>query len=508
MAAINYTNLATARAVRRAKEIGLRKVLGSNRWQLMGQFLGESLLTTVVALLAGLLLVALLLPAFNAISGRHFTLMHLLQGQLVLTLLGTTLLVGLLAGSYPAAYLSGLQPISVLKSTRFTGGSSGWLRKGLIVLQYAVTLLLIVATGVMIKQMNFIRNSALGQESDQMLSIRWSGVASLDKYRVFKQRIQEDPDMQVVTMGKHLPIHDFFGSVQHAIDFPQLGNRSYQWSALHGDFDFPKAFNLELIAGRHFMAGNPADSNAYLINESALKALGLPVEKVLGLSFQIKPSWDQSNNKKNGVVIGLVRDFPFQSIHHRIDPMVLNGRPDPLDQIVYVKLPAGKYPEKIASLEKIWRQVLPDDGFEKWFLSEEFGRMYEAENRMVNLSKTFALLSILIACLGLFGLSSYMAERRTKEIGIRKVLGASVPQVIRLLFATFVRLLAVACVVAVPLAWFAVHRWLQDFTYRVDVDGLIFLLGIGLVLLLTAITVGYETLRAATANPVKTLRSE
>jgi putative ABC transport system permease protein len=204
----------------------------------------------------------------------------------------------------------------------------------------------------------------------------------------------------------------------------------------------------------------------------------------------------------------VVRDFPFQSIHHRIDPMVLNGRPDPLDQIVYVKLPAGKYQEKIASLEEIWRQVLPNDGFEKWFLSEEFGRMYEAVNRMVNLSKTFALLSILIACLGLFGLSSYMAERRTKEIGIRKVLGASVPQIVRLLLATFVKLLAFACLVAVPLAWYAVHRWLQDFTYRVDVDGLIFLLGIGLVLLLTAITVGYETLRAATANPVKTLRSE
>lgn len=508
MAAINYTNLATAKAQRRAREIGLRKVMGSNRWQLIRQFLGESLLTTFAALLVGLLLVVLFLPVFNALSGRHFTLTHLLQGELMLALLGTTLLVALLAGSYPAVYLSGLQPISALKNTRFAGGSSAWMRKGLIVLQYSVTLLLIVATGIMIKQMNFIRNSALSQESDQMLSIRWSGVAPLDKYQVFKHLIQEDPQMQVVAMANHLPIQEYFGEYLNNIDFPQLGDQSYEWWALRGDFDFPKAFNLDLIAGRTFDDGNPADSNAYLLNESAVKALGLPVEQVLGQSLQIKRSYEESKDKKNGVVIGVVRDFPYQSIHQSISPLVINACPDPLDQIVYVKLPAGKYQEKIASLEKIWKQILPGEGFEYWFMSDGFGRMYKAEYRMADLSKTFSLLAILIACLGLFGLSSYMAERRSKEIAVRKVVGARISQIFGLLFTPFLKLMVFACLVAVPLTWFIMHRWLEDFTYRVNIDALIFLLGILVVVVLTVATISYETIRAALANPVDSLRNE
>ncbi|WP_026969979.1 ABC transporter permease [Algoriphagus terrigena] len=508
MAAINYTNLATARAVWRAKEIGLRKVMGGRRWQLIGQFLGESLLTSFAALLVGLLLVALLLPIFNSISDRQFTFNHLLQGQLIFVLLGTTVLVGLLAGSYPAIYLSGLRPISVLKNTRFVSGSSGLFRKGLIMLQYAVTLLLIVATGVMIQQLNFIRSSALSQKSDQMLSIRWSGVASLDKYQILKSRIQEDPQLQVVTMANHLPIQDYFGSLQHHVDFPELDEQPYEWSALFGDYDFPEAFNLELIAGRGFDRGNQADSNAYLLNESAVKALNLPIEKVLGLSLQIKPSWDESNNKKSGVVIGVVRDFPYQSFRHSISPAVINAHPDPIDQIVYVKLPAGMYQEKIANLEKIWKQVLPEDGFDHWFMSEEFESMYESETRMVNLSKTFSLLSILIASVGLFGLSSYMARRRSKEIAVRKVVGARVPGIFWLMFTTFLKLLAFACLVAVPIAWFAMKSWLEDFTYQVELGPLIFFLAILLVVLLTVASVSYETIRAAIANPVNALKQE
>jgi putative ABC transport system permease protein len=508
IASINYMNMATARAVRRAKEIGLRKVLGSNRRQLVGQFLGESLVTTFAALVVALVLVLLLMPAFNAVAGKQFTAAHLLQGDLVLALLGTTLLVALLSGSYPALYLSGLQPISVLKSTRFTGRSSDTLRKGLVVFQYAITLLLIVATGVMMKQMAFIRNSALSRGGDQMLSIRWSGMASLDKYRVLKDRIREDPELQLVTMANHLPRQEYFGSVDQEVLFPDLGNEPRRWFGLNGDFDFPRAFNVEVIAGRNFVAGNPADSSAYLLNESALKALGVPAEKALGMTLQIKRPWEDAKNRKDGKVIGIVRDFPYRSVHQSIAPLVINARPDPEDQIVYVKLPVGKFQEKIAGIEKKWKAVLPGAGFDHWFVSDEFGKMYEAETRMAGLFKTFSLLSIVIACLGLFGLSSYMAERRTKEIGIRKVMGASVPQIVRLLLVTFVKLLAFACLVAVPLAWFAMHRWLRDFTYRVDVDGFIFLLGIGLVLLLTALTVSYETLRAAVANPVKTLRAE
>ncbi|GAB4032114.1 ABC transporter permease [Spirosoma gilvum] len=508
IASINYMNLATARAVRRAKEIGLRKVLGSNRWQLVWQFLGESLITTFMALLIALLLVILLLPVFNLISGKHFTLAHLIQAKLIMVTMGTTLLVGLLAGSYPALYLSGLLPISVLKNARLASPSSDWLRKGLVVLQYTVTILLIVSTGIMMQQMNFIRQSTLSKSGDQLLSIRWSGMASLDKYRSLKQRILEDPEIQVVTMANHLPNQDYFGSLDHDVTFPQLGNQVYQWAGMNGDFDLPQVFNLNLLAGRTFRNNNPADSSAYLLNESAVKALGLPLDKVLGMRLTIKRPYQDPAQKKEGMVVGIVRDFPFRSIHHTISPLAISARPDPEDRIVYVKLPAGKFQEKIAEVEAKWKQVLPGIGFGHWFMSEEFGRMYEGETRMAGLFKAFSLLSILIACMGLFGLSSYLAERRTKEIGIRKVLGASLPQILGLLFTPFLTLLVVACILAIPLGWFVMHRWLQDFTYRVNLDGSIFLLSIILVMLLTVAVVSYETIKAALVNPVRSLRSE
>lgn len=508
IASINYMNLATARAVRRAKEIGLRKVLGSNRGQLVGQFLGESLLTTLLALLLALVLVVVLLPVFNGIAGKHFTLMHLVQGKLIAGILITTLLVGLLSGSYPALYLSGLLPSSVLKNVRFSSRSSDWLRQGLIVLQYTITLLLIVSTGMMMKQMAFIRQSTLSRSSDQLLSIRWSGMASLDKYRSLKQRILEDTEIQAVTLANHLPNQDYFGSLDHDVTFPQLGNQSHRWAQMNGDFDLPQAFNLELFAGRKFRNDNPADSSAYLLNESAVKALGLPLDKVLGLRLTIKRPFEQPHQKQEGTVIGIVRDFPYRSIHHTISPLAISARPDPEDRIVYVKLPEGKFQEKIAEVEAKWKQVLPGIGFGHWFMSEEFGRMYEGENRMAGLFKAFALLSMLIACMGLFGLSSYLAERRTKEIGIRKVMGASLAQLLGLLFTPFVTLLALACVVAFPLGWFMMNRWLQDFTYRVNLDAFLFIISVLLVLLLTTVVVSYETLRAALVNPIKSLRAE
>ncbi len=506
IASINYMNLATARAMRRAKEIGLRKVMGSSRRQLVGQFLGESLLTTLAALGLALVLVAVLLPAFNGVAGKAFTLGHLLDGQLVAAVLATTLLVALLSGSYPALYLSGLQPLAVLKSNRFTGRSSETMRKGLVVMQYAVTLVLIVATGIITKQMDFIRSSTLSKQGDQTLSIRWFGNLPLDKYRLFRQRVQEDPELQVVTLANHLPKQDYYGRPQVETSFPGLGNEKRQWDILQGDFGFPATFGLEIIAGRNFDPRVPTDSMAFLLNETAVKALGVGAEKLVGATILAGSPGDSL--PRPGKVIGVVRDFSYRTMHEAISPLVIQGQPHRYDKIVYVKLPAGKFQEKIAGLEQKWKSVLPGYGFDHWFVSKEFDRMYEGESRMSDLFRTFSLLAIVIACLGLFGLSSYLAQRRTREIGIRKVMGASVPQIVRLLFTTFVRLLAVACLIAIPLGWYAMHNWLQDFTYRVDVDAFVFALGIGLVLVLTVLTVSYETLRAATANPVETLRAE
>ncbi|MBC7922537.1 MAG: ABC transporter permease, partial [Ferruginibacter sp.] len=451
IASINYMNLATARAFRRAKEIGLRKVMGSDRKQLITQFLGESLLTTLFALLLALVLVIGLLPLFNTVAGKHFSIADLFQWKLLGSLLGIALLVALLSGSYPALYLSGFKPIAVLKNTRFTGHSSDTLRKGLIVAQYVITLVLIICTGVMMQQMEFIRNSALSQRGDQMLSIRWSGVAPTDKYQAFKNLVRQDPELSNVTMANHLPRLDFFGPIETKVTFSELSNEVRNWFVLNGDHDFPRTFSLELIAGRHFDATNRADSNAFILNETAVKTLGLSPETVLDKSVV---SDNQNEGQKiTGKVVGVVRDFNYRSAHQAIAPLLISARPHGSDQIIYVKLPAGKMPEKIADLERKWKAVLPGNGFDHWFISQEFGRLYESEMRMSGLFGSFSALAILIACLGLFGLSAYMSERRTKEIGIRKVLGASVPQLLRLLFTAFLQLLAVACLVAIPLAW-------------------------------------------------------
>jgi putative ABC transport system permease protein len=475
IASINYMNLATARAFRRAKEIGLRKVVGSNRPQLIVQFMTESLLTAILALLLAVVLVLALLPLFNTMSGKSFSLASLAQWRVVGSLLGLTLLVALLSGSYPALYLSAFKPITVLKNTRFTGRSSEVLRKGLVVLQYTITLALIICTGVMIKQMDLIRNTTLNRSGDQMLSIRYGaglGQVTLDQYRAFKRLVQQDPELSSVTVANHLPRQDFFGPIDAEVFFPELGGEPRKWFTLEGDYDFPKTFGLELLAGRSFDPTNPADSNAFLINESGIKALALTSDKVVGMSVEAgSPYQGYGSPKVTGKIIGIVKDFNYRSVHQPVAPLLVTARPHPGDQIIYVKLPAGKMPEKIAILEQKWKQVLPGLGFDHWFISEEFGRMYEAEMRMAGLFKIFSGLAILIACLGLFGLSSYMSERRTKEIGIRKVMGASVLQILQMLFSTFLQLLVIACVVAIPLAWFTMHRWLEDFSYRTNWTG-------------------------------------
>ncbi len=510
IASINYMNLATARAFRRAKEIGLRKVVGSNRPQLIIQFLSEALITTLLALVLAMILVVLFLPLFNTMAGTHFTMADLAQWKLAGTLIGITLLVAMLSGSYPALYLSAFKPITVLKNTRFTGRSSETLRKGLVVLQYTITLVLIICTGIMMRQMDFIRNSALSRSGDQMLSIRFGGglgPVSLDQYKAFKRLVQQDPELSLVTVANHLPRQDFFGPIGTQVTFPELGGEPRQWFTLQGDYDFPRTFGLDLIVGRNFDLTNPADSNAFLLNESAIKSLGLTPEKALGTSLQSTSPYG-GDAKTTGKVIGVVQDFSYRSIHQPIDPLVVSAKMNTDDQIIYVKLPVSKIQDKIVSLEKKWKEVLPSHDFDHWFVSDEFGRMYEAETRMAGLFKIFSGLAIFIACLGLFGLSSYMSERRTKEIGIRKVMGASVLQILSLLFATFLRLLVIACVVAIPLAWYMMRRWLQDFNYRVEVGWLIFLVGIVMVLLLTVFTVSFETIRAARANPVDSLRYE
>lgn len=505
VACINYMNLATARSAKRSKEVGMRKSFGSSRKQLMFQFFNESFLTAFIALLLAVLLVIIVLPVFNDLAYKNFTVGSVFSGKILLILFAIMVFVSFMAGSYPAIYLSGFKPIEVLKSKFVAGKSTELFRRILVVIQFSISIILIISTFVVMMQMSFLRNSKLNERGDQILSIRYGGTAPNERYQTFKNLVLQDPDVSHVTMANHLPRQNYFGGINSALTFPDISSEPYNWSMLNVDFDFPGTYDLEFIAGRDFSAQNLADSNAFILNETAVRNLNVDLDKVMGMAVSVAVGEDRSID---GKVIGVVKDFPYRSMHETIGPLAISAIPHFIDKIVYVKLPAKGISEKIASLHEKWKEIFPGVGFDYWFISEEFGRMYETEERMAGLIKNFSILAIFIACMGLFGLASYLAERRTKEIGIRKVMGASSGQMVILLFTSFARLLAVSAVVALPVAYLLMNSWLQNFVYNVGLSWWVFVLSIVLVTLLTVVTVGYESLKASLANPVDVIRYE
>ncbi|MEO5599812.1 MAG: FtsX-like permease family protein, partial [Cyclobacteriaceae bacterium] len=296
---------------------------------------------------------------------------------------------------------------------------------------------------------------------------------------------------------------NYFGWIGAVVKFPELQDGNLQWSQLNVDFDFPKTYQPEFIGGRDFINGNVSDSSALILNETAVKALNQPLEKIIGASVV-----DVNDNNRSFTVIGVVKDFPYRSMHQPIEPLILNPRVHFIDRIAYVKLPVGKFQDKIQSIEKKWKEVFPNVGFDYWFVSDEFNRMYLAESRVSSLAKNFAALAILITALGVFGLASYTAEQKTKEVGIRKVLGAAVKQVVVMFLMVFFKIFFITSVIAIPAAYFMADFWLESFAYRSPVSPMIFLISIFGLLLITLLTVGYETWKAARTNPVNSLRTE
>ena len=516
IAGINYMNLATARSAKRAKEVGMRKTLGSTRWQLFAQFISESLILVLISTIISIILVAILIPQFNSISGKYFDLSYLMNPAMLLILLGVILFVTLVAGSYPAFYLSGFQPAAVLKGKVTVGKRSNILRRILIIVQFSISVLLLISAVVIVRQMNLMRYSKLNESGDQIVSIRYggfSGIADNNKYQTFKDRVLQDPQIAAVTLANHLPRLDYFGGLGMPFMFPDISEDELDWNRLNGDFDFPSAFDMQLVAGRTFDTENISDSSSVLINQSAVKSLGISPEEVLGQAI-ITPVWNQQaqsmdfENGFNGTVIGVVEDFPYQSMYHEIEPLVISPHPDDVDRIIHVSIPVKNMGQKIAELESTWKEVFPDFGFDYWFIDEEFARMYEYETRIAAMTERFSLLAILITCVGLYGMASFMATQKTKEIGIRKALGASSSQILILLLNTFIKMLAIASVIAVPLAFIFSDRWLESFVYRTPLSAWIFVLAILVIAAITIFTVGHETLKAARSNPVKALKYE
>ena len=517
VACINYVNLATARSVTRAKEIGLRKTFGGYRWQLFIQFMLEAFILVVIAAVVALILVILFIPMFNDLTSRTFHVSDLFSLDMLLIATGVIISVSLLAGSYPALFVSGFEPANVLKGKFGFQKGSNVFRQFLTAIQFVVAVMLLAGTVIVVRQMDLMRNSKLNEMGRQIISIRYggfSGIADDQKYLAYKQLILQDPEIEAVTLANHLPRLDFFGPISMEMQFPEISEDKHEWFQLNGDYDFPKTFKLNLLAGRDFDHNNIRDSTAILLNESAVKALKLTPETAVGKTV-VRPAHvmgyqqlDSTAAPITGLVIGVVEDFPYKSMHQRIDPLAISPKPHSNDRIIHVRLPGGKIGEKIKALETKWKQVFSDFGFDYWFIDEEFGRMYENETQVAEITEKFSTLAILITCVGLYGLAAFLSQQRTKEIGIRKTLGASNAQVLILLLTIFGRLLLIACVIGLPITYYFASEWLAGFSYQTSLSVWVFGGAIMTMMIITFLTVGFETTKASMANPVVALKHE
>lgn len=517
VACINYINLATARSASRAREIGLRKTFGGLRPQLFFQFMMESFVLVTISALIAILLIILFMPQFNSLTNKTFNYAHIFNGNMLLIIAGVIAIVTLLAGSYPALFVSGFQPASVLKGKFAFGKGSNIFRQMLTGIQFGVAVILLSGTFIVVNQMDLMRNSKLNEAGKRIVSIRYggfSGSATDAQFQSYKNLVLQDPKIEAVTLANHLPRLDYFGPINMEFQFPDLSDQKFEWFQLNGDYDFPKTFNMNIIAGRSFDPNNVADTTSIILNESAVRSLKTTPEAIIGkevirprIVFSFGPP-DTTALPVHGTVIGVVEDFPYKSMNYKIDPLGIAPKPHGNDRIIHVRLPAENMGQKLADLEKKWKQVFPNYGFDYWFIDEEFGRMYENEARVANLTEKFSWLAILVACVGLYGLASFMAEQRTKEIGIRKTMGASNGQVLVLLLKVFGKLLLIASLIGLPIAYFLTRNWLESFVYRTPLSVSVFGGALLIICVITLLTVGYETLKAAMSNPIKALKHE
>ncbi len=516
VASINYINLAVAKSVTRAKEIGLRKTFGGQRSELFLQFMLESFILVFIAVIIAITIVIILLPQFNTLSEKTFTIRHLMEPGMLLIIGAVMLFVTLVGGSYPALFISSFDPAAVLKGKFAFRKGSNVFRQFLIGLQFGVAVVLLIGSVILVRQMDLMRNSKLNEAGKQIVSIRYGGFGSQASdmlYNTYKNIVLQNPKITAVTLANHLPRLDYFGPINMRFQFPEIKEEQFEWFQLNGDYDFPKTFGLKIIAGRDFDAQNTSDSTAIIINEAAVKALKLTPENAIGKSVT-RPAHsyyggpDSAQAPVYGKVIGVVEDFPYKSMNNKIDPLGIAGRPHFDDRIIHVRIGAKNMGEEIQFLEKSWKKVFPSLGFDYWFVDDEFGRMYENETKISGLTEKFSALAIFITCIGLYGLASFMAQQRVREIGIRKALGSSSGQILFLLLSVFAKLLLISSLMAVPITYFLTSKWLERFAYQTPLSPLLFAASLLLISVITLFTVGFETWRAAKANPVESLRHD
>jgi putative ABC transport system permease protein len=495
VACINFMNLATARSARRAKEVGLRKVVGAVRGQLIAQFLGESLLISFAALVMAIVIVSLSLPAFNILAEKELHL-HVADGTFWLGLIGIAALTGLLAGSYPALYLSGFQPVKVLKGRLRSMGGNIAFRNGLVITQFVLSIVLLTGTVVVYNQLKFIQHRNPGFSKANLLYMPMTGEI-WGRQAALRAELSGNPLTSNYTIVDELPINLISGNVDGK--WPGKDpNTQIVIPGMNVSESFIGVFRMKILAGRDFSTAFKTDSNNFIVNETMMRTMGMTLNSVIGQPL----SW----NGQDGKVIGVVQDFNFKPIQQAIEPLVLTI--NRYGGNVVVRAPEGQAEATIRAMEAISRKLNPSFPFTYNFLDQDLANLYKGEKQMSGIFNLFAGLALLISCLGLYGLSAYLAQERTREIGVRKVLGASVFNIVYLLSTGFTRLVLVSIVIAIPLAMVTINRFLEGYAYHVRVDWWIFPMAALAALVVAWLTVSYESLKAAMGNPAKSLKSE
>ncbi|MCB0855285.1 MAG: FtsX-like permease family protein, partial [Bacteroidetes bacterium] len=510
IACMNFMNLSTARAATRALEVGVRKVVGAQLHHLVRQFLGEALLVCLIATIIGLGIAELLLPSFNEITDISLTIPWA-EPELWLGLVGFVFIITLLAGMYPAFFLARFEPIEVLKTKSIMNNRGSWLRKGLVTFQFVVSVSLIVCTLIIAKQQNYLLSRSLGFEKENILYVHLKDNKVKEGLQTFKQKLLQQPSIKAVSGSNWVPGTTFITTMPAELQSESGKMESFNGSVMYVDYDFLDVMNIQNAEGRFFSRDFSTDTREkFLINQKSMEKTGLsPIDKQARIYYG---EYGEIIFEKKGTVIGVLEDFHYYDLHREVGPVLITLS-DPADHLqnfsaCLIRTRSGDTRETVASIQKIWEETFPSRPFELEFASNKLEQAYQTEMKLGGIVSAFTFFAIFIACLGLLGLAAFTAQQRTKEIGIRKVLGANTSSILILLNKEFTCLVVVSLLIAFPLSYFMMEYWLQEYPYKIDFSVLPYGVAFGITLLITWLTVGGLALRSALSNPVEALRYE
>ena len=505
IACINYMNLATARSINRAREVGVRKVMGSQRRQLIAQFITESVVIALLAMVISILLIYALLPPFNDLANKSLPFTFILQAPVILSLFGIVVFVGVVGGSYPAFYLSGFNPVNVLKGKLMAKGGNAFFRKCLVVFQFAISIFMLISTLIVFNQLQFMRNKDLGFEKERVIRLSLNERALREKAQGLVDRLKQTPEVASVGMASSSPGRGI-GKLLLKVEDNEGKLTDRGVDLYSADYDFIKTMGMQIVGGRDFSRDVTSDTiYAVLVNESMVKRMSW--DDPIGKKF-IFAGGGPNNTDIEKRVVGVVKDYHQNSLYDPIEPLMIML--DKNNSNIFVRTGEGDVRQSVSAIENAWKEIFPTYTFEYDFLDADFNSQYKADEKRSQIFTAFSGLTIVIACLGLLGFAAFTTEQRTKEIGVRKVIGASVRHLVMLVSKEFFLLVGIGMILAFPVAWYFTNSWLQNFAYRIQLEGEwpTFVLSALLAFIITLVTVGFHVVRAASANPVRSLRDE